>query len=74
MDINEILNNIPTDRLHNSKVKCLCLEMTHNLCNGNIPSLDFVKQCQKVCKDNKLKMHLDGARVFNAIVGLNIEP
>lgn len=48
--------------------------MTHNLCNGNIPSLDFVKQCQKVCKDNKLKMHLDGARVFNAIVGLNIEP
>ena len=48
--------------------------MTHNICNGDIPSLEFVKECQRICLEKKIKLHLDGARVWNACVGLGIEP
>jgi len=30
--------------------------------------LDFVKQVKKVAKKHKIKMHLDGARLLNALV------
>ena len=36
--------------------------------------MKFIKECNQICKDKNLKMHLDGARVFNAITALNIEP
>ena len=46
--------------------------MTHNVCNGDHPNIEFIKNCETICKDSNVKMHLDGARVFNALVSLKV--
>ena len=51
-----------------------CLETSHNECNGRVLRMDYIKQAKKVAKKYKMKMHLDGARSFNAAVFLGISP
>ena len=51
----------PTSRL-------VVLENTCNKGGGSYYTLDEVKQISKLCKNKGLKLHLDGARLFNALV------
>lgn len=53
----------------------MCIENTHNRAGGTVYPLDDIKQVSKVCRDNNLKLHLDGARIFNASVesGVNLK-
>ena len=44
------------------------IENTVNKGGGSIWSLEKIKSIQSVCRQNKLKLHLDGARLFNALV------
>ena len=50
------------------------LENTTNLGGGATWDLDEIKNIYKVCKDNNLPFHLDGARLFNALVANNETP
>lgn len=50
------------------------LENTCNKGGGSFYTLDEVKPIQKLCKDKGLKLHLDGARLFNALVETNEAP
>jgi threonine aldolase len=52
----------------------IALENTHNLCNGSVLPMDYVKQVAKLAKARKLRLHLDGARVLNAAAFLDVEP
>jgi threonine aldolase len=45
------------------------LENTVNRAGGSYYSLESMKQIKAVCDQKKLPLHLDGARIFNAIVG-----
>ena len=42
MDLDEIKSNIVPSDIHVSEAKALVLEMSHNVCNGDAPSIDFV--------------------------------
>jgi threonine aldolase len=53
---------------HHARTKLVCLE---NTTNGKVLSLDYLKEFHHFCKEKKLASHLDGARVFNAVVQLN---
>lgn len=44
------------------------IENTANRAGGSYYSLQQMKELSDVCKENNLKYHLDGARIFNAIV------
>ncbi len=47
------------------------LVVVENTCNkggGSYYKLDDVKEIAKVCKANKINLHMDGARIFNALV------
>jgi threonine aldolase len=46
----------------------VCIENTHNRAGGTIYPIDDIKKISKVTKENELKLHLDGARIFNASV------
>ncbi|MES2131420.1 MAG: low-specificity L-threonine aldolase [Bacteroidota bacterium] len=46
----------------------VCLENTVNRAGGSFYDLESVKQIKTVCNQKKLALHLDGARVFNALV------
>lgn len=48
--------------------KLVCVENTVNRAGGNYYTLDELKQIAEVCKKNKLNYHLDGARIFNALL------
>lgn len=48
--------------------KLVVLENSCNKGGGSYYTADEIKPIQKVCKDNGLKFHLDGARLFNVLV------
>jgi len=75
MDPDEITAHIRPDWYHYPKTSLVCIENTHNRAGGTIYPLDEIKQVSKVCRENNLKLHMDGARVFNASVesGVNVK-
>lgn len=54
--------------LHQPRSRLLCLEITHNYRNGGIPDLVALKGIVAKARDVGLKIHIDGARVWNAVV------
>lgn len=56
----------------NSELKLICLENTINYHAGKIFPLRKLKRISAFAKENRLLIHLDGARIFNAIIEENI--
>jgi len=53
------------------KTTLLCLENTHNMAGGRCLPLDLSFELCTTARENGLKCHLDGARIFNAAIALN---
>jgi threonine aldolase len=51
---------------HNPHTAVVAIENTHNSAGGRIFPLDEARAISKICKENGVAMHLDGARIFNA--------
>jgi threonine aldolase len=51
--------------------RLLELENTHNRASGTVMSIERTNELCKIAHDNGMKVHLDGARLFNAAVALN---
>ena len=51
-----------------TKTSLVCLENTGNRAGGSYYSLAQIKDNAAVCEQHNLNYHLDGARIFNAIV------
>jgi threonine aldolase len=47
---------------------------TQNYCGGRVLSMDFIQKVNELCKENDIKLHLDGSRVLNAAVASNTDP
>ena len=60
------------EEIHEPPSTLFCTENTHNYHGGAIIELDVLKKMRDFTKKNDLKFHLDGARIFNAAIGLNI--
>lgn len=59
---------INPDDVHFPETQLVSLENTCNKGGGTIYELDEIKKINALCADKKLKLHLDGARIFNAII------
>ena len=59
---------------HFPPTKLICLENTHNLCNGSPLEKDYISNVVEIAKSNSLKVHVDGARIFNASAALGVSP
>lgn len=70
----QVLSVINPDDVHRAHSSLVCLENTSNRGGGSCYDYEEIKRIQKVCKDNNLKFHLDGARLFNALVLKNETP
>jgi len=71
--INDIQSAIRIDNVHFPKTSAITLENTHNLCNGSPLSSEYIKEVAHIAQKNDMKLHIDGARIFNAAVSLNID-
>jgi len=72
INIDHIKQAIRVDNVHFPKTSLISLENTHNMCFGSPISKDYIDQVSNVAKENNLKLHIDGARIFNATTALNI--
>lgn len=70
--VENAINN-PND-IHQPITKMVSLENTVNKGGGCIYDFNEILKIKEVCKKNKLKLHLDGARLFNALVETDISP
>jgi threonine aldolase len=69
--VKEVINPDDPHRAHTSLV---CLENTSNRGGGSCYDFEEIKKIHAVCKENKLAFHLDGARLWNALVAKNESP
>ena len=63
---------IRSDDVHHAATKVVALENTHNRAGGVIQPLDSIKAISETARSRELKMHLDGARLMNAVVASGI--
>src|SRR5678809_96620 len=59
---------INADDNHKALSSLVCIENTSNRGGGSCYDFNEIKNIEKVCVENNLKFHLDGARLFNALV------
>ncbi|NLY09968.1 MAG: low specificity L-threonine aldolase [Tissierellia bacterium] len=59
--------------LEEEDVSLLCIENTHNFSGGAITDLDNLKNIYELAKKHDVPVHMDGARLFNAATGLNVD-
>jgi len=58
----------PEDDVHYPLTQLICIEDTSNRGGGAIYDFDEIKRIKKFCNERNLPLHLDGARLFNALV------
>ena len=64
----DVINAIRADNVHFPRTSLVAVENTHNRGGGSIYDFNELEKIAAVCKKNILAFHLDGARIFNAIV------
>jgi threonine aldolase len=73
LELEDIKHAIRPDNPHCPRSKLLCLENTHNMCNGTPLAVEYVAQAAQLAHAHGLEVHLDGARVFNAAAALDVD-
>ena len=58
--------------IHCPPTRLICLENTHNFCQGSPITPEYMTEVRKIANKFGLKIHLDGARIFNAAVALGV--
>ncbi|MCU0567865.1 MAG: aminotransferase class I/II-fold pyridoxal phosphate-dependent enzyme [Oculatellaceae cyanobacterium Prado106] len=63
----------PTD-VHFPRTRLVCVENTHNRGGGKIFPLEEIGAIAHFCQSQGLKLHMDGARLWNACIATGISP
>ncbi|VAH34596.1 unnamed protein product [Triticum turgidum subsp. durum] len=74
MDIHKIVAAIrhPDGAMYYPTTRLICLENTHGNTGGKCLSVEYTDKVGEVGKSHGLKLHIDGARIFNASVALGV--
>ncbi len=73
IDIEHLEKAIRHPQLHYPPTRVICLENTHNYCYGAPLPLAYLKSVAALAREHGLKLHVDGARIFNASVALGVD-
>jgi threonine aldolase len=68
----DVESRIRPDDVHCPRTRLVAIENTHNTAGGTIFPLEEVRRIQTVCRRHDLRLHLDGARIWNAHVATGI--
>ena len=63
-----VVENINVDDVHFPVSRLVCIDNTCNKGGGAIWPLKRIREIASVCRERGLRLHLDGARLFNALV------
>jgi threonine aldolase len=70
----QISENINPDNVHNPRTRLVVAENTSNKGGGSIYDINDLAGIGEICRENDLFLHLDGARLFNALVETGEKP
>jgi threonine aldolase len=70
--LDDIEGAIRADDPHQPITRLIALENTHNRCGGTYQSVAYTRQVAEFAHARGLKVHLDGARAFNAATALGV--
>jgi threonine aldolase len=70
----QIASTVRPDNVHYARTTLLAVENTHNSAGGTILTPDEMTALVEAARQRGLKVHVDGARIFNAAVALGVEP
>lgn len=63
----------PSDH-HYAQTSLVAMENTHNRAGGVVYPLSVIENLAQVAREHKIAMHLDGARLMNAVIASGIDP
>jgi threonine aldolase len=69
----DIEGAIRDDNVHFPRTRLICIENTHNRCNGSALTSEYIDSVAALAREHGLSVHLDGARIFNASVALGVD-
>ena len=72
-DLQLLADTLHDGDLHRQRTGLVCLENTHNNCGGTVLTAEYTSQVCSLAHQHGVPVHLDGARIFNAAVALDIE-
>ena len=70
MCFNKLASVIKPDDSHFARTTLLSIE---NTINGKVLPLNYMEQARAFTNTHKIKLHLDGARIYNAATALNVD-
>jgi len=73
MDLHDLRQAVRGEDIHFPTTSMICLENTHNRGGGAVLPVSYMKEVYKVAQEVGVPVHLDGARLFNAAVALNVD-
>ena len=68
MDPDEVAEMVRPNFIHCPRTALVCLEQTHNVAGGVVVPMDEFAAICDVAKERGIPVHLDGARLANAVV------
>lgn len=74
MDITKIERAIRDDDIHEPSTSLICIENTQNACGGKVLKESFFQELRNLSKQHDIPIHLDGARIWNALQESTISP
>jgi threonine aldolase len=57
---------------HSAPTALLCIENSHNRCGGTVLNLEQLEAFASLARSHGIKVHMDGARIFNAAAALDV--
>jgi threonine aldolase len=73
LDLAQVEAAIRPDDDHFPRTRLICLENTHNRCGGACLTPEYMHQVRALADRYGLRIHLDGARIFNAAIALGVD-
>jgi threonine aldolase len=74
IDVDKVLEAINPNDIHKARTSLVSLENTANRGGGSCYEFANIEKIKACCLDNNLKLHLDGARLWNALVAKEETP
>jgi len=71
--LGDIEASIRTEDVHHPRTRLVCLENTQNVCGGWALTPEYMRGMAEFVHGRGLKLHVDGARLFNAAAALGVE-
>ena len=73
LDLDAIEAAIREDNVHFPRSRLIVLENTHNRCSGTPLDIEYMDGIGELAERYELKVHVDGARIFNAAIALGVD-